>query len=267
MISKKTKAFTLIELLVVVSIIGLLTAILLPALGGARSQANGIVCRSNLRQLVLANISYSNENDGFCVPAASDMWYGAGGYHRWHGVRDNEDEPFDPLRGPLAKYLSDNKVKECPGRVRFIKGKTWGESFEKGCGGYGYNMIYIGSRLWRGGSSFEEIYGQTASMSEIAKPDKTLMFADTAFNQNGSLIEYSFAEPYFWVRKSKLQNTHPYPSIHFKHNGRTNIGWADGHVDSRQKADCKNSNAYNAAFDYMELGWFEPLGNSLFDLK
>lgn len=92
MISKKTKAFTLVEILVVISIIGLLMAILLPALSSARSGAYGTVCRSNLRQLVLANIGYSNENDGFCVPAASDIWDGSGGYHRWHGVRDDEDE-------------------------------------------------------------------------------------------------------------------------------------------------------------------------------
>jgi prepilin-type processing-associated H-X9-DG protein len=267
MISKKTKAFTLIEMLMVILTIGLLMAILLPVLSSARTQAYGAVCRSNLRQLVLANIGYSNEKDGFCVPAASDIWDGAGGYHRWHGVRDNKDEPFDPLRGPLVGYLSNGKVKECPGRVRFVKGKRWEESFEKGCGGYGYNMVYIGSRLWRGGSSFEEIYGQTARMLEITKPDRTLMFADTAFNQKGNLIEYSFAEPYFWIRKGKLQNTHPFPSIHFRHSGCANIGWSDGHVYSRQKADCKDSDAYNADFDRIGLGWFEPLDNSLFDLK
>lgn len=267
MIVKKTKAFTLVEVLVVIFTIGLLMAILLPVLSSARSEAYSVVCKSNLRQLVLANIGYSNENDDFCVPAASDIWDGAGGYHRWHGVRDDKDEPFDPLKGPLVEYLADGKVKECPGKVRFVKGKKWEESFEKGCGGYGYNMVYIGSRIWCGGSSFEEIYGQTARMPEISKPDRTLMFADTAFNQKGRLIEYSFAEPYFWVRKGQLQNTHPFPSIHFRHDGCANIGWSDGHVDSRQKADCKDSNAYNADFDRMDLGWFEPIDNSLFDLK
>lgn len=266
-ISIRTKAFTLVEMLMVISTIALLLAILLPALGSARSQAYGVVCRSNLRQLLLASIGYSNENDGYCVPAASDMWEGAGGYHRWHGVRDDADEPFDPLRGPLIGYLSSGKVKECPRMVRFKKGDTWSESFEKGCGGYGYNMIYVGSRLWCGGSSFEEIYGQTVRISKISKPDKTLMFTDTAFNQGGNLIEYSFAEPYFWIRSGKLQKKHPLPSIHFRHDGCANIGWSDGHVNSHQKADCRDSSAYNAAFDNMELGWFEPLDNSLFDLE
>jgi len=267
MFAEKRKAFSLIELLVAISVIALLLALLMPTLAGARRQSYRIVCKSNLRQLVLANSGYAAENNGYYVAAASDMWDRAGGYHRWHGVRDSKDEPFDPLRGPLTAYLANGKVKECPGKIRFVKSKRWEESFEKGCGGYGYNMVYIGSRVWRGGSSFEEIYGQTARISEISKPDNTLMFADTAFNQKGSLIEYSFAEPYFWVRNGRLQKIHPLPSIHFRHDGRANIGWSDGHVDSRQKADCKDSNAYNADFDRVDLGWFEPIDNTLFDLN
>jgi prepilin-type N-terminal cleavage/methylation domain-containing protein/prepilin-type processing-associated H-X9-DG protein len=268
MISKKTKAFTLVEILAVISIIALLLAILVPVLSSARSQACAVVCRSNLRQLVLANISYSNENDGFCVAAASDIWGSFGGRHRWHGVRNSEDEPFDPLQGPLAEYLSDGKVKECPGRVRFVRGETWGESFEKGCGGYGYNMTYLGSCTWQSGLSFVEKYRQTTRMLTIFKPDKTLMFADTAFNQNGNLIEYSFAEPPYIVINGELfTDIYSLPSIHFRHRRLANVGWSDGHVDSHQKADCKNTDAYNEDFDRMGLGWFEPMDNSLFDLK
>ena len=47
----KRKGFTLIELLVVVSIIALLMAILMPALGEARDQPKLVMCRSNLSQL------------------------------------------------------------------------------------------------------------------------------------------------------------------------------------------------------------------------
>ncbi len=68
------KALTLVELLVVISTMALLVALLLPALAGARSQAHGLVCRANLRQLVVAGLGYATENDGFCVPGASDMF-------------------------------------------------------------------------------------------------------------------------------------------------------------------------------------------------
>src|SRR4030042_3558176 len=97
---KETKAFTLIELLVVVSIIALLLAILMPALGAARSGSRALACKSHLRQLVIANMGYTTENDGFYVPAARDMWENAG-LHRWHGTRDALGEPFDPLKAPL----------------------------------------------------------------------------------------------------------------------------------------------------------------------
>jgi prepilin-type processing-associated H-X9-DG protein len=58
-------AFTLVELLVVIGIIGLLVAILLPALGKARDQAQTIKCLSNCRQLGLAFNMYANEHHGY----------------------------------------------------------------------------------------------------------------------------------------------------------------------------------------------------------
>jgi len=266
------EAFTLIELLVVISIIALLTAILMPALGAARSGSRALACKSNLRQLVIANTGYATENDGFYVPAASDMWDNAG-LHRWHGKRDALDEPFDPLRGPLIAYLSDGRTKECPLRVDFVTGQDWNTNFEQGCGGYGYNMTYIGSRTAQiaagGVRAWKDSYAMTARMTEIAAPAQTLMFADTAMaNDQKSLIEYSFAEPPFTVYNGRpVTDFYMSPSIHFRHRDQANVGWADGHIEPRQMTGSGDKNAYGVNPGDFGLGWFKPLNNMPFDLQ
>ena len=59
----KRRGFTLIELLVVISIIALLLAILMPALGAVKERARALVCLTNVRTFAIAQVTYSAAND------------------------------------------------------------------------------------------------------------------------------------------------------------------------------------------------------------
>jgi prepilin-type N-terminal cleavage/methylation domain-containing protein len=78
MIAKRNRrqlwAFTLVELLVVIAIIGILIAMLLPAIQSARETARRTSCANNLRQASLAMLNYSSNNKGLPTGAYSCCW-------------------------------------------------------------------------------------------------------------------------------------------------------------------------------------------------
>ena len=75
--------FTLIELLVVIAIIAILAAMLLPALSAARASAKTTTCMNQLKGITAAHTMYSDDHDGWIVPAKRPGKYSQVSYNTW----------------------------------------------------------------------------------------------------------------------------------------------------------------------------------------
>ena len=210
----RRSAFTLVELLVVVAITAALVGLLLPALNRARRAATSTACMSNQRQIAAAMFLYGHGYDGR-FPIA----------HYWTGTKqvcwDFITGGGAARPGLIWRYTGFGAVQQCPGYDG--SSNTPADPYT----GYNYNTSYIGRG--EGEGSWAGMGEAPARDVDIARPAGTALIGDGGYASGANKF----------MRAPDDGGVGGF-TIHaggqaFRHLGRTNVAWADGHGSTIHK--------------------------------
>lgn len=217
------RGFTLVELLVVIAILAILAALLLSSLADAKASARSAACKSNLRQLGIALISFTDEQDHY--PSES--------------YRDTSISPFATYGWPayLLPYVSSNtQVFRCPATGPEFewptspspKGYPFPFNIDAGTTrfSYGYNRWAVANV---GGYGLGGAPGSEIRASKVLRPDDMIALGDTdgSGTWDGDISFHRLAAP---------GGPQPLFPPGNRHKSGANIVFCDGHVEWARQA-------------------------------
>ena len=237
-------AFTLIELLVVIAIIAILAAILFPVFARARENARRSSCTSNLKQIGLGLLQYSQDYDEkqpLDYFSESNDQSGYGGAYKWMDA--------------AYPYIKSEQIFNCPSDTfgtnttdllnatyKYLPGS--GGNGESGYryGSYGANVAYyndpgasppFGTHVGASGGSGGTI--KEASLAQIQAPTTTVWVTETKPRYVGEVYTWQIYWPDSGSAPTVFRDATGFERLNkiiARHLDTVNVLWCDGHVKS-----------------------------------
>jgi prepilin-type N-terminal cleavage/methylation domain-containing protein/prepilin-type processing-associated H-X9-DG protein len=251
MTAGRRRAFTLIELLVVLAIIGVLAAMMVPAMAAAVGVAHQAACASNLRQIGFATQMYLKDNDGWFFwlmtsNAGGNTWYFGAETAESLG-RPEGQRVLDRTQGKLYPYLqSAESVETCPA-VPF--GGAYKPKFQGGAWTYGINR-YMSSHQMPSAKKANGTGNGNFYWIRLRDAGRTLLFADSAqvnTFQAPASPSNPMVEDWYYIEPKRAY-------VQFRHGGKANVLFADWHVEAADPAP----GSFDRRLPQALIGYLDP---------
>ena len=208
------QGFTLIELLVVIAIIAILAAILFPVFARARENARRASCQSNLKQIGLGLIQYSQDYDEQFTPA----WIGNGGSFpgnmRWMDV--------------VQPYTKSTQVFNCPSMTANGPYNPANSAVQPGS--YTMNATYYAQGAPSPPTPIFDVTGEwPKSLAVVQAPSTTIWVADGGGYQNDFQTAWDTIAN---QNVAEVPNKNYLQDVNARHLDTTCVLFCDGHVKS-----------------------------------